>query len=353
MFINRKKTEKMKKVTRIIGLMSMAAVLAVGSMSCKKNDTTNASFTFATPTVEGFSTGDAKAYIDPMDGQKMKWYEGDQMMIYNLDASNPGNSIAEVFTATPGCQGQTLTTFTGNSLGAKKDGGFFAFYPADKADLSKLNQNRGRWSVGDTQTFDPTLQIGGAGWENRFYMDPRGVVMAEIANDFMTAGSTMIMRHIFGFVNLRVACRNNTYSKQVKRITIRDKQVNLTGPIELNILELTEERLAYVQGLGDQYFNGEIDLATYTANLQSKLGEMGYTSEPNGYEVSLACPDGFDYITINDVKKYCIMALRPGALVNGFDVIVTYVDDTTETKSYEGHNYIVRPGKFVNVDVVL
>jgi hypothetical protein len=332
----------------------MAMVLTV---SCQKNNTnTNSSFTFGMPIVEtpeGSFELDSKAYIDPLAGSQMKWWEGDQMMIYNLDAKTPANSIAEVFTADPGCQGKTMTTFTGADLGGKKSGGFFAFYPADKADLSLLaNNNRGKWSVDPTQVMNPNVITGTPGWENRFLMDPQGVVMAEVANDFMS-GSQMIMRHIFGFANLRVVCANNLDTKHVTSITIRDKKVHLTGPIELNILDITEERLAALQTLGNQYAAGGMNLDDYMAQLQSILQEMGYTSDPDGYEVNCVCPDGVDFFTINNVKKYFVVSLRPGALVGGFDVVVTYADGTSETKSYDGQRYVVRPGWFTNVDVVL
>jgi hypothetical protein len=342
----------MKKITRIIGLMSMVAVMAVGAMSCKKNDTTNASFTFALPTVEGFASGDAKGYVDPVAGQ-MKWYEGDQMMIYNLDATNPANSVAAAYTAASGCQGQNQTTFSGPSLGAKKTG-FFAFYPADKADVSLLaSNNRGKWSVDPVQTIDPNIQVGGDPYLNRFLMDPQGVVMAEIADDFMT-GSDMVMRHIFGFLNVVVSCGQDGDQRQVKSITIRDKKVSLTGPIELNILEITEERLEALQLLGEQYAAGSINFTTYWGSLQSTLSDMGYTSQPQGHEVTLTSA-GNSYVTINNVTKYFIIPLRPGALVDGFDVIVNYADGTTEptTKAFSGQQYVIRPGWFSNVAVVL
>jgi hypothetical protein len=329
----------------------MTAVLAVG---CQKKDTqTNASFTFSMPTVEGFSTGDAKAYIDPVAG-KVKWFDGDQVMIYNLDKTNPANSAAEIFYAHQGCTGQTTTDFIGMDLGPQKDGGFFAFYPADKADISLLaNNNRGKWSVGETQTFDPSIQVGGAGFENRFLIDPRGVVMAQVANDFMNHGTPMTMRHIFGFVNLRVRCANELDSKLVKSITIHDKTVHLTGSMELNILDITEARLATLKSAGDTYAAGGNYQAFWTT-LQSTLQEMGYTSEPGGgFDVTMTGPKDHASVTINNVKKYFILSLRPGALMNGFDVIVNYADGTSQTKTFQGQGYVVRPGVFTNIDVVL
>jgi hypothetical protein len=340
----------MRKVTRIIGLMCMAAVLAVGSTSCKKDNNVNASFTFAWPAIEGFSTGE-RAYIDPTDACQVKWWEGDQMMVYNLDATNPSNSVAEVFTAVSGCQGTYVTPFTGPSLGGKKSGGFFAFYPADKADLSLLAQNnRGKFAVGATQTIDRGIQYG-PGFENRFFMDPRSVVSANTADDFMTQGADLTLKHIFGFANLRV--KSNSGDKLVRSLTIHDKKLHLTGPIEINILDITNDRLSALQTLGQQYADGQINFESYWASLQSTLSEMGYTSNGQGFDVTLTCADNDPSITIDDSKKYFIIPLRPGALVGGFDVVVTYDDDTTETRSFEGQQYIVRPGRFVNIDVVL
>lgn len=341
----------MRKVTRIIGMMCMAAVLTVGATSCNKDDNKNSSFTFVLPAVENFSTGD-RAYIDPSDGSKMKWWEGDQIMMYNLDATNPSNSIAEVFTAVEGCQGLTQTPYTGPALGERKDGGFFAFYPADKADVSILAQNnRGRFEVGPNQTISTEIQFNGA-FENRMFMDPRGMVMANVADDFMTEGTPLVMKHIFGFLNMRV--KSESGEKQVVAIKVHDKKVHLTGPIEINILDLNNDNLGALQNLGQSYANGDMPtFDAYWANLTEILQSMGYTSDGQGYDVTLGFDDADAFVPIDNSKKYFIMPLRPGSLLDGFDVTVYYSDDTYDTKSYTGQNYIIRPGRFTNVDVVL
>jgi hypothetical protein len=76
----------MKKVSQIIGMMSMVALLAIGATSCNKDKTKMvSSFDFTLPAIEGESGLDeSKAYIDMVAGQ-MKWYDGDEMMIYSID----------------------------------------------------------------------------------------------------------------------------------------------------------------------------------------------------------------------------------------------------------------------------
>ena len=122
----------MKKSNRVIVVMCIGALLAVGSASCKKNDTTKtSSFTFELPAVEGFSAEEGKAYIDIAASSQMKWWDGDKIKVYSVDATNTTPVTAD-FTAEAGCSGKTVAKFTGEDL-TKGSYGYFAFYPYDKA----------------------------------------------------------------------------------------------------------------------------------------------------------------------------------------------------------------------------
>lgn len=327
---------------RIFGVMCMAAVLAIGSTSCQKNKETS-SFTFALPTVEGFQAGDEKAYIDIADGSAMKWWDGDQMMVYSVDATNT-TPITAVYTAQEGCQGSTLAHFRGDNL-VEGSYGYFAFYPAEKAGRVEEN-NRAYFNVGPTQNYDSQLDFAGTSMAGRAFMDPKGVVAASTCQA-IHGDATVNVKHIFGFANVRVKdLGENSGQKKLKKVTITDPNMNLTGEMSIVIPELTDERLSALQTLGNNYYNnGDID--TYMPALNSTLQEMGYESAGDGHSVTLDCSNAD--ITITNINKFFIIPLRPGALLKDFVVTITYDNDETKEFAFNGKQYIIRPGYFSNI----
>ena len=74
----------MKKLSRIIGMMCLAA-LAVGFTSCNKEKVEkDSSFTFEMSEAEGFVADDSKAYIDIAASSVIKWWAGDKIMVYSV-----------------------------------------------------------------------------------------------------------------------------------------------------------------------------------------------------------------------------------------------------------------------------
>ena len=198
----------MKTTKRFVGVMCMAALLAVGSTSCKKDNGTN-SFTFALPAVEGFQADDEKAYIDIADNSRMKWWEGDQMMVYSVDATNTV-PVTAVYTADAGCQGATLAHFTGEVI-SQGSYGYFAFYPYEKAGRVEEG-NRAYFNVGPTQNYNADLNFAGTSMAGRAFMDPKGVVAASTCQS-VTGSVTVTLKHIFGFANVKIKDLQNTGKK--------------------------------------------------------------------------------------------------------------------------------------------
>lgn len=330
-------------MNRIFGMITLAALLAVGSASCKKNNTTNSSFTFALPTVEGFVADEGKAYIDINDGSKMKWYDGDEMMIYSVDATNTTPSMG-VFTADAGVTGATLAHFNGPSLEAGSYG-YFAFYPASKA-VSVAADNYATFKVEKTQTYDHNLNI----MSGRGIMDPRGVVAASTCT-MLNGSVTTTLKHIFGFANVRV----KGATKKVKSVSITDNKLHLTGNMTIQIPAITETNLSTLQTLGANYASGAINESSYMSQLSACLQSMGYSSQPNGNVVTLDCTDyegGAVPIEATN-NKYFIIPLRPGALLGSFTITLTYDNDDTQSFNFNDKKYIIRPGKFSNIQITL
>ena len=330
-------------------MITLAALLAVGSASCKKNNTTNSSFTFALPAVEGFSADEGKAYIDIADNSRMKWYDGDKMMIYSVDATNTTPSMG-VFTADAGVTGATLAHFNGPSLEAGSYG-YFAFYPADKA-VSVAADNYATFKVEKTQTYDHNLNI----MSGRGIMDPRGVVAASTCT-MLNGSVTTTLKHIFGFANIKVKSTSGA-TKNVKSVSITDNKLHLTGNITIQIPAINDVNLSTLQTLGENYANGTItEESSYMSQLSACLQSMGYSSQPNGNVVTLDCTDyEGGAVPITDKNKFFIVPLRPGALLDSFTITLTYDNGDTEDFDFNGNTdrqYIIRPGWFSNIQITL
>ena len=101
----------MKKVTRILGLCALMALVTV---SCKKNENTKGSVTFKASITQ--PTGDAKTHIG--DDNYLMWNEGDAIKVYNTAGE------AETFTTSD--KDVTLATFSGDIT---KTETYYACYP--------------------------------------------------------------------------------------------------------------------------------------------------------------------------------------------------------------------------------
>ena len=337
----------MKKSNRIVGMMCMAALLAVGSASCKKNDTTKtSSFTFELPAVEGFSDEEGRAYIDIADASKMKWWEGDVIKVYSVDETNTTPVMAD-FTAESGCSGKTNAKFTGDQL-TKGSKGYFAFYPSNKA-VSVSEGNLGTFKVTAEQAYDPALNFAGTSMAGRAFMDPQGVVGA-CPCDVLNGSANGTIKHIFGFANVRVKDTSGaTAGKKVTSITITDNNLHLTGNITVNIAELTTARLDALKALGNNYYNGNVGAEAYMTQLKSILDQIDYTSvpDPEANTVTLDCSAAD--VTLATINKYFIIPLRPGALLKDFVVTVNFDNQTYQDFNFNDKMYIIRPGTFSNI----
>jgi hypothetical protein len=204
----------MRKVSTIIGAVCLTVLMAV-SVSCKKNDTkTVSSFDCTLPPVEGVSAlEEEKAYIDLMTNQ-LKWYDGDQVMVYSLD-EDIANSTTAIYDVQANATGQTVGHFTGTPL-AEGSVGYFVFYPAAKASQTIAANNRASFTVGETQTHTTDLYKG-TSYSGRIFQDHGSVVAASTCD----AEANGIMKHIFGYVTIKLKDSANS-GKKVESVTITD-----------------------------------------------------------------------------------------------------------------------------------
>ena len=346
----------MKKVMKIIGMMCMGALLVLGASSCKKDKTEKfSSFDIGLPAIEGESgiDDDSKAYIDLLTGE-MKWYDGDNVMMYSL-APDYTQSQAYVFYGDENITGATQAHFTGFYLPEHEEGGFFAFYPASKASSEIQHDNRVAFNVDSIQTWETDFYVSNPSYVGRVFMDPRCVVGAA-TSDIIDNHAVFNLEHIFGYLNIRIMDASNS-GKYVKSVTITDKNLHLTGSMSVKILALNNTDLLAMKGYGITYRdNPSMAAETYWGNITEKLQKFGYKGNGTGYSVTLDCSaaNGGNGVPIISKKKYFLMSLRPGALMNGFTITLKFGDNST--KSYEvgpNHQYITIPGTYTVISIDL
>lgn len=334
----------MNKLSRIIGMMCLA-VLAVGFTSCNKDKVEkSSSFSFEMSEAEGFVADDSKAYIDIAASSVIKWWAGDKIMVYSVDATNT-TPVTACFTMDSGCEGTTNATFSGDEI-TKGSYGYFAFYPYEKA-VSVSGGNFGTFNVGETQTYNSALDFAGTSMAGKAFMDPQCVVGA-CPTDILNGTTTGRFMQIFGYANVRLKDASGaTAGKTVSSVTITDNYRHLTGNMTINLVELTTPRLNALKTLGTNYSNGTVDIDSYMPQLNDLLHQMGYSTEPEGYSVTLNCAAA--NAMLNNANKYFIIPLRPGALLKDFVVTVNFSDGSHQDFNFNDKKYIMRPGTFSNI----
>lgn len=317
----------MKK--RMFRMACMMGVVALLTVSCKKNSDEKASVTLSMPQFTEDMTDEGRAYIDFGDGNQFKWNANDEIMVYNLDFSDGTNSVKAIYSTDAQAEGQLSTRFYGDNVEPKKDG-FFYFYPASKASqaLTLDVNNRETFTVDDTQKYT----ISG---NNVISVDNDALALAcqvnAISDDFT-------MQHIFGIFRLKLKG-----TKTVSSIVLRDNQFNLTGSVSMKLHKVNSTEFSQIM---DKYALGD---NSHVADLARYLQQLGYESNPTGKTITLDCSkfgNGGVPLFANQQSVFYIV-VRPGALIKGFTVDVNFTDGTSETiTKYENPkaSYCIKPG---------
>lgn len=306
----------MKKVTRVLGLMSMAGLL-VFATSCNKNKETNSSVNVTMPSMNVATIDGERAYINE-DGE-FRWNNQDYIMVYNLaDPANADESVVSVFHNTTGT-GPTAN-FAGSDVGAKLPCGYFYFYPTgmvsgDPAEL--MDENRQTFTVSATQNFQA--------WENPendyeiSLVDASQMPMA-INTEDLHADATL--KHIFGIAQICLKGKNNDL-RTVDHIVITDNEFNLWGTASMKLHAVNTDEL---QALVDEYKAGDANYATHFA--QYVIGELGYESNGQGKSITLDCMTNGTGVTLLPApyEAQFNFMLRPLTLSKGFTVDVYFTD---------------------------
>jgi hypothetical protein len=337
---------------RIFSTLCLVALVALVATSCKKKTDEGASFNVSLEPIKGYVAGESfdgsKAYIDPSDWT-MRWNDGDEIMVYNLNAEDYTQSVCHRFQAYPNSEGKTKTGFGGTAVGPKMSGGYFYFYHANKAAGNIQQDNRETFTVAKTQYCDKPF------YGTTYFCDPTAIVMACPVNAI--ANTDFIMQHIFGFMNIGIAGAYAGYQenpKWIKSIELHDDSWNLNGSLSLKLLAVDPSKFSTAMGYLE---SGNSQYQTY---LSQYLNELGYHAQGNDKVIIFDCSQvnngqGVE-IKWHEWKNFFI-PVRPGAFYTGFHIVVNYTDNTSSTfNPAQGGNamdWLIKPGCFRNYFIYL
>lgn len=312
----------MKKTYRLFGMMFLAGAM-VFATSCNKENNNAEKATITLPDFEevlGEPSEAERAYIDFNDGKSFKWNANDEVMIYNLDATDGTNTEIAKYQTDASAQGKKTATFAyeeGTAFGAKKDH-YFVFYPVSKIvnnNYTLDGDNYQEFVVDSVQNF---TKVG-----SQITVDPKGLASACEVN---TLNDQFLLKHIFGVFRLKLKG-----TKKVSRIEVVDNSFSLTGSTFMKLHEVNMNRFS---SLMNQYTLSGTDLnPAFVSAWNTYKAELNYTTQPLGKKMILDCTtyDADGVQLNNSTQTLFYIGMRPGALIKGFVINVYFSDGTSTT----------------------
>ena len=276
---------------------------------------------------------ESRAYID--NQYKMMFEAGDEVMLFNIDDETPANSQCAMYVVEEAGYQPTFAPYQADvTIDDAMKSAKYAFYPGNNVikDLNVLaNENRCVFKLLPEQNY---RELNGAAVipQEALYM------AAKIDN---AAETNFAFRNICGVLKMRFY---SPAAKTISSIAITDNTMSLTGNVMLKVNEVDPARMMEL-------------FRNYPANEAAVLEykeEVGYSVEGSGHTLTLDCGTGVALGTTADAAKDFLFVLRPLALMNGFDMVITFSDNTTKTISLTSDNKIkpntVRVFPALNVD---
>lgn len=332
MLKQRKVNFDMKRMNRFFSTMCLAGAVAFLVSSCNKNDE-KVKMTVGLPTFEVSDPEpgeNERVYLD-FTANKFKWNANDQIMVYNLDATNGENTVKAIHSTDASAEGQTLATFTGDDLGAKKDH-YFIFYP-----VSKIVNGAANLDAGNYETFNVPAEQTYTTIKGNPTVDPNSLAAA---CEVDALNNQFSLKHIFGICGLRL--KGNT--RTVSSIVLHDNAMALSGNVTM---KLHEVRMGKFQQLLENYTidaNGNFN-ESFVEDWNNYRMELGYSAEAEGNDLTLNCGDGVQLQVANPTTFYFVV--RPGAFIKGFTITVNYTEgepDVITQYAAPKDSYKMRPG---------
>lgn len=307
--------------------------------SCNKNKDTNSTVyrVAMDPQETSFEREDGyyegandRIYID--NTYRVKFEQGDQVMLFNVDEANPSVNVCAMYTvAATGYEANLQPVGQAIPDEISESRAKYAFYPGQNVETPTLTtDSRGIFTLDETQTY---RVVDGAPVvaHDALYM------AAKIDNP---ANDQFAFRNICGILEMKFF---STAGKTVTSIEITDPERNLTGDVSLIIPEVDPGTMTslfrnYVADPTDEATIGEI--AGYKQT-------VGYAVTNAGNTLTLNCGNGVQLGTTRETATTFYFVLRPLALMDGFTAHITFSDDTTKDITSTAYNRnTIKPNTF-------
>lgn len=335
-------------MNRIVRNVCMIAIVALAFTSCKKNNNETKSVAFH-GSVERFvevnQDGEfERMYID--EGLNTIFEEGDLFGVYCITDQGSSSSryqLVDGYLQPSDDMGNVYSNFEGY-------GAYYAFYPGENSLGFNSTTNLGRYRLDATQTYRGPRESNGV---QVAQMPEKAVYMAAKDEESHTFAECFFpFRNIMGALSLRL------YSPEgqiVKSISVKDNKFNLVGTVTLRVDKVDP---VYMTTLFRNY--NESDPA-YMAELADYLGPDNLNYSLSGdvrNTVVMDCgADGVELGTTAATATRFLIVLRPLALLEGGEIIVTFDDNTTaritSTKDNRITPNVIRNITPMNVDMYI
>ena len=311
----------MKK--KIVYGICMMALVALVATSCKKKEE-KVSFTAEIGLLQ--SDDAERAYINPVTFAT-HWMGDEQVVIYNINESDPSQSVAQVYQLSS-LDGSNASLI-GSGIGYNTN--YYAFCPAEMA-----------------KDFDGIYQTFEIKDEQPLFANPRepGMYMVTVSGTSLPLAATCTyenpvfpFQHIFGIVGFRFTCQpemiNNVPKyRKLQSMTITDPHMYLSGNVTLKPNKINPD---YLSEIMTAYKNGAdfAEIARYQSYVLSHEGEgLGYSAQGGGHSISYDLRDAgglqwnpnTSYVTV-------YVAMRPGALAKGFNLSLDVFQEGKGTRT--------------------
>lgn len=300
----------MKKILKGV---CMLALVAMAFTSCKKNE--NKAHTFYATSEELVVSNVDRAYIVYQGNSASTDFEaGDQIMMYNLNYSDPRQTYYGVYTARTTGHTVPYDYQSGPIIDhMSKQDAFFGYYPGQRVNNAYLaDRNVVVFNIPNYQNY---REINGVAAPAERSM----AMAAKYETDDPVAtidDADLQFKNIMGV--LRLDLRSNT-PRTVKSIVFEDKKFNITGDVHLRIDKVDDTRLLSLINR----FSANYDTnPSYMAELNDCINDLGYFVDgEKGNTITLNCGEG---VQINGTAKPFYIALRPAAYYAGCIITINF-----------------------------
>lgn len=332
--------------------MGMMALVALAFTSCKKNQTTERTFSATAPRYTVESVDEERLYIDAQEKGHFEF--GDVCMLFNICEATPTKSHAALYGATEaGVTGVPFVNIGYGEVGEDILDGYYAFYPGGVGHMITFlsdGENKCKFYVAPEQEYRGDMVP-----KEALYSASKGEVLG---NPQLMNGDVHF--EFYGINGVLALKPYEAAQRTVKKIEIVDNAFCLSGLVELIIPEVDPVEM---QALFDNY---DMSNPTYVQRLNEYKTRVGYNvtggtvynmltgnydTYVKGNRMTLNFPEGHYFQlagNLADAQAHPIyIVLRPLAMSQGCHIIFTFDNGDVKDVDLSNVSRLIRPGRIL------